>query len=421
MEIITIPLPHVCKGFLLKRSEDDIEASTYPVYIYQSPMGDIDNITCQLSYNPGSEENFKENDHVMVLVTFEWDSQDGYKGVIGNLSPSILGAHSPENITKFNIRNPNADLEGIGRSFLDPDNKCGMIVEKSGAVHLVTDGLVTESFIPRGNAINENLKRSFAQNFIKIIADEVPFYRSREHFGLYNGENLQDKVSKAVDPANILISYRRFVAQSRDPNKWVSTNEGAYSPWVGDNNDSYKIEKNREIIYNKIINYNNSRITVHSGEEGPGFLVLRIDKIADPPLKGEKIVGDGPAATPVISDNVFYMGISDEGEALIEFAKEAKPGGKAAATIRVNKAGEIDIDVGSVLRINGQPVLLKKFMDFFVSHQFDLVQTAGIGTPAPMSPSAGPELATNSKTKGEYLSDKKTNDLTGSAPKLEST
>lgn len=420
MLVTHVRVPVVCRGILLDRDDDDKLAGLYRVHIYSSPKGEINEILARLSFNPGCDDNFKTGMHVFVIVEYIWDSvKADYLDYYQNGTNIIIGQYRPNRIIPITAKNPNLDIDGGYVQYINSRSESGLVAEDSGAVRLITNGLVLHEMSPQGDGMLENIDRSFAQNFIRIISNMEPYHVAREYFGLYNGKDLQEKISNASSPDDQLIAYKRFVPQCRQPDVWVSTNEGAYCPWVGSNNEVEEIQKNKEIIYNKIINYQSNRITIHAGETGSGFYTFRIDKLAAGTLKGEKLKAAGGDASPVMADTVFYLGISEEGEIKAEFGINPKTK-KAAATLTVTKDGSVDLSVGAKFTVNGKPIVTKDFIDFMQKHQADLVQVSAIGAPAPMSPSAAPDFSKGQRS-GNFLTDQASNTLVSASPFLEST
>jgi hypothetical protein len=416
---IYVKVPCTCQGTILDRTDDMKNAGYWAVKIYKSPKGEIERCLCKLAFNPGGKRSFKTGMNVIVLVYFFWDANNqDYVDACQDTTNLIVGVTDTNKIIDLEMPNPNTDLEGDIVSFLHPSSDAGLLCEKGGAVRLVTSSKVIQEMCPHGEGIMEELHRIYAHNFHRVIsAKEMDGY-AREFFGISYGVGLEEKVAKATKPDNILCAYRRFVPQSLRPDIFVSTCEGTFDPYLGPNNSSDTLDKKSEIIFNKVINYKNNRISVFAGETGPGFFNFRIDYIPAKPLMGEDLDASGNL-TPVLGYTAFYLGISEEGELKMEAGVDTKTK-QPAMTLSIAKTGEVDIKVGKSFKINGKELLTKDFLDFMVKHQADLVQVAAIGAPAPMSPAAEPDF-TKGQQPGSFLTDKPTNDLVTAAPFLQSS
>lgn len=414
-----IPTFYPCRGMLLERTPRDIEFGTFPVSIYDGPRGSIAKLLTKLGSVPGLEDNFVKGTHVIVMVCYTYEVETGrWLDVVNEAFHYIAGSYDPGSLKRIPNPNPNADLEGVDTKFVGPKTGCGVVIEKSGAVRIVTSGRVINEYTPDGDGIFEDMNRQTAQNFHRIIAGNPPDYQSREHFGLYAGGDLNEKITKSTDLKDVYMVYRRFIQQSRDPDAWVSTCEGAFCPWVGSNNGATQVEKNSEIIFNKIINHGTNRITIKAGEAGPEFLSFRVDEINPRPANGEIFQADSAQMSPVIAFAKAVFNISEQGELYAEFGvTKAK---QVGMSLKITKDGEVDIKVGKSFKINGKQVLTDEFLNFFKKHQQDLVQVTAIGAPAPMSPAAVPDFTAGQKP-GNFFADKATNDLTSTDTGLVST
>lgn len=412
-----IPTVRICYGVLIERDADDEQNGYYNVYVYTAPGGIIERTTARLAYAPGTRDNFRTGDHVAILMYFTWDTGNKKYELNGNATHLILGSYDPPSNVPVSDINPNRDTPVPHALFINSRSQAGMMAEDTGTVKLFTSGLVKQDMTRDGNGTYENMNRSYAQNFHRVLSNMHPYYYAREYFGYYIGSDTQDKI-KNISTKNTKVAYKRFVMQDGDKNdRWVSSNEGSFCPWLGNNNESEIVTKTKEILYSKVINYEQNRISIFAGEPGKDFFNFRIDKIEKPPVGGERLNDDG-SLTPPLSECAFYLGINEEGEVVLEAGiVDNKP----AMQLKVAKDGSVDLQVGSKFTINGKKVVTEGFIDFMKKHQADLVQVSAIGAPAPMSPSAAPDF-TKGQNPGEFMSDAQSNPMSiADAPFLQST
>ena len=416
-----IPIPKICYGRILSRDDKDIKNGLYNVYVYDAPQGPIARTVARLSFSSGTEDNFREGMNVSILISFIWNvDRSKWEDIDGNRVHLILGQYSPPTDMDVESKNPNRDIVGKHINLLNPTSQAGILAEDSGAVRIVTSGKVKTEMSPNGNGTWENMHRTFAQNFHRVISNMDPFYYSREFFGYSIGETTTEKAVNVVDPEGTNVAYKRFVMQHGGKNdRWVSTNEGAFCPWLGNNNEAEIVKKTKEILYCKVINYEQNRISIFGGRPGSGFFTFRIDKIAMAPLAGETFNDDGTLSPPN-SDATFYLSISEEGEVLVEAGIDPVKN-IPAMQLKVTKDGSVDLQVGKKFTVNGKELVTKDFLDFMQKHQADLVQVSAIGAPAPMSPSAAPDFSAGQKP-GNFKTDAQANPMTTAiTPFLQST
>jgi len=423
-----IPIPVICEGIIdvLKNEE----TSTYRVFIISSPVDSFE-IDASASYMPGLQDGYKKGDHVKVMAIINWNTEkNNWEDVIINENHLLFGIYEPEQMVDLKIKNPITDIPA-SRSFLDEKSGAGMVLTEGGSVIIGTGGRIATYYTPGGIGINENQHKTFAQNHLRIISDNKPYHLSREYFGMYKGSGITDKISKAANPTDININYRRFVQQSRSPDNWVSSCEGSWDPWVGANNDVTTFKKGREVIYWKAVNYGDNRVTTEIGEEGTGFFTFRVDKV----MKSEGFSSTTSKAIPGVTGNVFNCRVSEEGEMVIEVGNQGLPTGNLpACKISVTKEGDvtvnskntitltngdneqnsnsvvidkikgIDITATNGFRVNGKALATVDLVEFLKKHVADLVQVAAIGAPAPFSPPASADFV-KGQTPGNFLTD----------------
>jgi hypothetical protein len=419
MEINQIPIQKICYGYLLERDDHSAQAGLYNVFVYDAPNGPIARTIAKLAYSPGTKNNFKTKDHVVLIMNFVWNTATRAMELNGSSTHLIIGRYEPPRNTYDTNVNPNRDIPVPHVLYLNEKSQSGLMAEDTGTVRIFTNAFVKEELAAKGNGTMENMHRIFAQNFHRVISNMHPFYYAREFFGYFIGNDITEKTANTTSKQT-LVAFKRFVLQNGDKNdRWVSTNEGAFCPWLGNNNEVENVTKTKEILYNKVINYEKNRITIFGGEKGPGFFTFRVDKIELPPLAGEKLNDDG-TLTPPLADCAFYLGISEEGEVLIEAGIDTNKN-QPAMQLKISKDGAVNWQVGSKFTINGKRVVTEDLIDFMKKHQADLVQVSAIGAPAPMSPSAAPDFTEGQKP-GKFLTDIDKNPMNSAeAPVLEST
>jgi len=445
MSTYIIPIPVICDGKIMQLQTEDRNA--FLVNIYSSPKGPISPIYVSVSHTPAMVNSFKVDDHVKLMVFFNWNTgTNDYEDVVLNAEHILIGLAQPEQIIDLEVKNPNSNIPAA-RKFIDEATGAGLVITEGGAVINTINSYVFSMLKPGGSGINENTDKSNAQNFHRILVGGNNI--SREHFGMYSGKDDFDKATK-VSPTDTYITHRRFVQQSLGLDNWVSTCEGNWMPWIGANNDIETMKSSRNVLYTKIINNGENRITIEAGEAkglfsapGPGingFYTFRIDNIK----LGESYLPTGNGAAPAVSGNIFACKISEEGEVEVEAGNTGLPAGNTPAfKMTISKDGEmvvqakkkitltygdadensnsitldqtkgIDVNCTNGLRFNGKPLITSEFIDFLTNHKADLIQTVAPGSPAPMGPLASIDFVAGSKTPGKFLTDDKGAPATG--------
>lgn len=418
-DVLLIPIIRICSGRItsvLKNKE------SYEVYIYQSPIGEFGcNIVCDLIYQPGQEGNYKQGDYVKVMCTFTFGGVDNK--IIGRDSTSasyIIGTYNER--SDLNLRSENAlgenDIDRV--RWVNRKSQAGLLATDNGKVTLASGGSIYSLLSPDGYGVNENMKHDVAQNFHRIVSHNPPLYLSREFFGMYSGINESQKSLNFSDD-DYFINYRRFVTQTRSPDNWVSTCEGSWDPFVGPNNDNLSVKKSKETLFTKIVNHDNTRLTIEAGEPGDGFLNIRLDNI----ILSEKKMTLTEGATPSVVGNLFKFKLSEDGEIDIRSAGKGIPGSNFDAfhmsvdkegnlkihsaksitishgdndeeinSIRMDSSKGIDIKAKNGVRVNGLPLVNDRFLKWMSKYQTSLCQVTTIGGPAPIHPIALPEFNT---------------------------
>jgi len=420
------PVPCICSGVITSKLTD---TETYEVSIYESPLGELNGpVYCALIYSPGHDGDYKQGDRVKVQIFFTFGgAENKFLDVATGMNNYIIGRFNERSLANIKVENPiSAEVIDAIR-FINEKSGSGIVANDNGQVTLATSGVINSILKPFGHGVYENLSRTYAQNHQRVISHNPPFYFAREYFGMYSGADVNDKASR-ISENDHLISYRRFVTQTRSPDNWVSSCEGAYSPWVGANIDSEEVDKGKDVLFSKAINFEDSRATIEIGEPGDSFINVRVDDVK----VSEKNVPASPGATPAILGNRFKMLINDKGELDLRVAGKGVPSSNLNAfhmsidsdgNLTIHSKGKItfshseddeennsivmdpkngiDITALNGLRVNGQEVVLKAFVEFLKQYQAQWCQVTAIGGPAPIHPAIAPEFNSNVTKFGE--------------------
>jgi hypothetical protein len=324
------------------------------------------------------------------------------------------------------VGNPNStNAEDVIR-FVNKKSGSGLVAADSGYVSLATGGVIYHALKPWGYGIDKDSSRTWAQNHQRIIAYNSPLYLSREAFGMYSGSDPDDEALK-VNDSDFYINYRRFVQENKDVENWVSTCEGFFAPWVGPNNNYTAMGKSRPPIFNKIINKGKTRFTIECGDSDEKFINMRVDDVK----RSEQIIASTPGAAPATLGNHLNLEISSQGALKLDIAGAGNHRTNTyGVRINVNSNGELsiyskdkmtfshgekDIDKNSIVmdpengidiqavkgvRINGQAVILNKFIEWMQQNQTQLCLVTSIGGPAPVHPAAMPGLTAGIQNDG---------------------
>lgn len=391
----------------------------WEVEVFDSPVGEFSGpIYAKPIYSPGTEENYKSGDRVKLLITLTYDTLLGrYTDADPSGSNVVLGkynAEAPHNLKPWHL-NSKPDRDNV--RFVNDKSQAGIIIDDYGNVVLSSNGFSNLVVSSGGFGINKECLSSYAQNFSRIVAGNAPFYLVKEHFGMYSGSDDDDEVSR-TSPDDNQIVFRRFVTQTQDPENWVSLCEGTWAPYVGANNNSEEISLDREVLYTRIINHGDSRVTIEGGEPGASFLNIRVDNVT---MSEQNAEGAAPGATPGTVGNKFKINVSDEGAVELFAAGAGTPQSNTYGVhisidtdgnLKIHSKGTIELSHGdndtsnnsivmdpisgidmtakNGLRFNGQEVVLKAFLDWMQQNQSQLCQVTSIGGPAPIHPAALP-------------------------------
>lgn len=410
------PVPCICSGIITSKITNE---ETYEVSIYEGPLGELNGpIYCTLIYSPGND-NYRQGMFVKVLMTFMFGGPDmTFTDVMTTSNSYILGTFSERSIIAQDVENPMSAKSKDTMRILNPKSNAGIVMYDNGHLSLVTGGSISTVLKPYGHAIDENAHRTMAQNHHRIVSNNSPFYLTQEMFGMYRGANAEDAASRLSED-DVFINYRRFVQQTQSLDKWVSTTEGAFSPFVGANNRGTTVSKSKEVLFSKVINYEDKRLTIEAGEKGEEFLQIRVDDVK----VNEKNIATEPGATPAVLGNRLKITISDEGAIDIKTSGKGIPGTNThGCNIKIDTDGNLTINASGVIelshgdddnkinsikmdpkdgidiravngvRVNDQEVVLSSYIDWMNKYKATLTRTAAIGAPSPIHPIAIPEF-----------------------------
>jgi hypothetical protein len=410
-------VPAICKAIYGHKMD---KTETHEVEVYDSPIGEfMGPIYCSAIHSPGMYDNYRKGDKIQVIMNFVFADGRFIDKAPGS-AHYILGKFVDRSIANIKVKNPLTEDDNDRIAFIHEKSGAGLVVTENGQLIVATNGPLYTVMRPFGFGVEENCHQTYAQNHHRIISMNGPMYLSKELFGMYSGRDQEEK-SNHLSPTEILINYRRFVTQTQDITNWVSTCEGAFAPFVGANNSFNEVSKSRETLYSKVINHNDNRLTIESGEPGSEFFKLRIDKV----IVGEGQLSVSPGARPAQVGNRFKMSISDNGIIDIYAGGDAAPSApshklhiqltengdlkiyssgsitlshgqsdEGVNAIKLDPAAGIDITAKKGFRVNGQEVLVKAFLDWFDKYKTTLCQVTSIGGPAPIHPAALPEFIT---------------------------
>ena len=417
MEVTYTPVPVICNGQIINYMAD---TESYEVFIHKSPNDSImSNIRATAIHHPGLVGNYKKGDYVKVSVMFNFENgiHNKFVGPCNAGTSHIIGLYDERSILNVKVHNPLTAPDDASLSFVHKENGAGLSIEKNGTVTTASGSIYSllKSF---GYGSSKDLHQTWAQNHVRIIGNNSPYYLAKEHFGLYMGDSLEDQAQRSSDEDYPII-YRRFVTQSMAEGRWVSTCEGAFAPWFGPNNNFDYVEKSKDVIFSKIINKDNTRITLEAGE-APELINLRVDNVINP----ERMMTTGRhGASTALLGNIFSLRITDEG--LIDIRASGK--GKSLeennthgfhmsvdsdGNLTVYSKGKItfshgdsdvsnnsivldpergiDITAQNGLRVNGMGLVNSNFIDWINANKNNLCLVTAIGGPAPIHPSALP-------------------------------
>jgi len=408
------PVQCMCSGIITNKLEDE---ESYEVSLYDSPMlGFAGPVNATLMYSPGTDGNFKKGDYVKLMVSFAFGgAKNDYEGVMAGGNHYILGMFNERTMATKRVENPLSENSPDHMRYLNAKSDAGLVATDSGDVVMASGGAIQFVLKPFGYGLSRNMSYLVAQNHFRIVSHNPPNYFAREHFGMYDGDNVEDE-SGRISEEDFPVIYRRFVTQTRSPYNWVSTCEGAYAPWVGANMDEPSVTKNKDVLFTKIVNFRDTRATIEIGKPGDEFVNIRVDDVKD----NEKTVPVSPGATPALVGNRFKLTISDKGELDLRAASQAKPAENLNAfhlkidedgltihskgrislshgdndesnnSIVLDPSNGIDITALNGVRINKQEILLNSFLEFLSTYRKLWCQVTSPGGPAFIHPAIEP-------------------------------
>lgn len=411
MEVTYTPVQVICSGQIIKYLAD---SETYEVFVHKTPNDSLlSNVPATAIHHPGLSENYKIGDYVKLSMMFNFENgiQNKFVGPCNIAGTNhIIGLYNERSLLNIKVENPLTHHSDT-LTFVNKNNGAGLAIDDDGSTRLVSGSnfILIKGF---GYGINQDSQFTLAQNHIKTIAANGPYYTSKEHFGMFSGSSLEDQVNRTTDE-DFPIIYRRFVSQSMDIKNWVSTCEGTFAPWFGPNNNHDYVQKSKDVLFTKIINNNKSRVTLEVGEPGK-FINLRIDDVID--LEQEIPTGNYGAVTGNFG-NRFSLTVDEKGSVDIRAAGKGKSvlegnthgfhlsidsdgnltmksSGKITLThgdsdvsnnsIVLDPKNGIDIKANKGFRVNGKELVTKNFLDWFKQNEATMCMVTAIGAPAPL-------------------------------------
>ena len=333
-----VPTPVICNAVISKRVEG---SPTYDVAIDRTPLGEFNGpIRATPIFQQGMRNEYKVGDRVKVLAIFHFDvNSNKFDSFAQTYQTHILGLYEPEALIDVNIQNPLSEKTDDRIVIRNEKSNAGITLSDNYEITETPGGAVSQTMKAFGLGVFKNCHYIRAQNYHRIISHNDPSYPSREHFGMFGGESLEDEATR-VSEKDYYINYRRFVQQTRDPLRWVSTCEGAYAPWLGANNNSEKMSIGKEVLFTRIVNYDSSRITCEMGAPGEDFVTLRVDDV----VAGELMIPTDSGASPGLIGNRFKVSISDKGAVEIYSSGKGIPAANFAGfKMKVSEEGELEI------------------------------------------------------------------------------
>lgn len=334
-----VPIPLVCDGEILGKVSG---SPRYDVAITKTQMGEFQGPirAIPLYQSPMDSADYKDGDHVKVLVMFHYDiNTEKYESAASMYSSYVLGRYDPESMIDVSVDNPLSEKGDDRVVIKNKNSEAALSLTDNYESVLTPGGSVSDTMKAFGAGIWKNCKYTMAQNYHRVISHNDPDYVSREHFGMFTGTDLEDETTKPL-PADSLINYRRFVQQTRDPAKWVSTCEGAFAPWLGANIAHEELALGKDVLFTRIVNNEKSRITHECGEAGTDFITMRVDQV----MAGEFTAPTPSGATPGLLGNRFKMSISDKGAVEIYAAGKGVPTANFAGfKLQITEDGELTV------------------------------------------------------------------------------
>lgn len=411
MENQTTLVPCLCDATIIGKIDGE---ETYEVQITSSPADvthDVKQAT--LIFQPGQDNNYKAGDTVKVLAMFNFGGIfNSFIDINDQSAIHIMGMYQENSEANVKAQHPISYSNGERVAYKHPRSDAGLITTSNGKSIITTDGSIWSLWDPLGYGINENLHKTMAQNHQRIISHTHGYFPTKEYFGMFGGKDDDDRKTRFTDK-DFLVNYRRFVTQNKSVANWVSTCEGAYTPWVGPNNNYWDVKQSKEVLFSKVINHGDTRVSFEVGQPGKEFINLRLDKV----LLSESYVAAGSGATPVTVGNKFKLTVSDDGSFVIraggsgdaplinrnKFHMEVDKDGKLTihatggielstgdADVSINSLSitdkGIDVKASSGFRVNGKHLINENFFSWFTDNQpFITPGVSGVTNPAALA------------------------------------
>jgi len=411
--MVGIPIPCVCSGIISRK----VSADQFEVEIYSSPVGQLSGaVVCGFVYTPGASDNYRVGDYVKVIMSVVFDTLKAeYVDISPGSSNTIIGKFREKTSHGLSLEKAALSADGDKVVVRNEKSGSGVTFDDYGNARFCSGGAAEIILASAGFGVSKDSAYHYAQNHHRVIANNPPLYLAREHFGMFSGADADDESSRQASE-DVPVVYRRFVTKSQDISKWVSICEGAFAPFVGANNSNDVVDPGKDVLYTRMVNNDDARVTVEAGEPGESFYSFRVDKVS----VGER---SSPAsacgASSAVVGNMFKVSISDEGLVVIKVAGSGTPGANthkaqisidADGNMKIHSSGTIelthgdndsginsivmdpssgiDITAKNGLRFNGQEFVMKAFIDWMSNTQSALCQVTSIGGPAPIQPAA---------------------------------
>lgn len=421
-----VPVPCMCNGVITGKAEG---SQAYNVAIDRSPLGVGGVIRVTPIYQAGIGPTYKKDDKVKVLAVFHFDvNNNKFDSDAKQYQGHILGLYDPEAVIESDIQNPLSEKRDDRVVMRNEVSQAGIAATDNYELIATPGGSVSQTMKAFGAGIYKNSHYIKAQNYHRIVSHNDPDYQAREHFGMYMGSDSNDEATRVLE-TDFPILYRRFVPQTRDPSKWVSTCEGAYAPWMGANNNNEVVAFGKEVLFTKIVNNDKSRVTAEMGEPGTDFISMRVDDVmtgelsaptdagATPGVVGNKFkisvsdkgaveihaAGKGTPATNLVG---FKMSISEDGELKIQSAKKITithgDTDEGTNSISLDPTGGMIIHAKTGFKVNDKKLVNEGIIDWLIQNLPTLYTSASPGSPCVVNPAAVALLNINANAPDEF-------------------
>ena len=418
------PTFHMCSGIVTSKLAN---STSWEVSVYHSPLGQLMGpVYAGLICPPGMEDNIKQGDHVKIGLHFT-HADDKVIDIYKDGQGWIFGKFEERAFLQQKVENTLTKSESNNIGLTHPTSKAGYTCDAFGEAR--TSSAANFSTLKGyGVGTHENEHYTHAQNHHRVIARaNAPLYLTREYFGMFKGAAPDDR-SAREHPQDYPIGYKRFVQQCLDVDRWVSTCEGAWNPWVGPNNGIDYSGIHKEILLSKVINHDDSRIIIEMGQPGKEFINIRVDDVLTKEEKASSEIG----ASTSSNGNRLKLNISDQGAVTLYAGGAGQNGNNQYkfkfsvdlnGNLTINSAGTMtlthgDGDVGNNsivldpanginitakkgLKVNGKNLVNENFLTWFYNNRSVIFQAVALGAPAPMFEPISAILQTNTSSVDE--------------------